>query len=111
MIAFSLKRRPRAVGELVEVIRACAAVSVEDDGLRFDPAAVTGEAIRLDADYDGIRIRCRANLGNARIPMQVDVGFGDVVTPAARDIVYPTLLDACDRARCADTCRSQRRSV
>ena len=75
------------------------------------PPRLTGEAIRLDADYDGIRIRCRANLGNARIPMQVDVGFGDVVTPAARDIVYPTLLDACDRARCADTCRSQRRSV
>ena len=82
-----------AVAELVEVIRACIAVSVEDDGLRFDPATVAGEAIRLDVHYDGIRIRCRANLGNARIPMQIDVGFGDVVIPAAQDIVYPTLLD------------------
>jgi hypothetical protein len=31
-------------------------------------------------------------LGNARIDLQVDVGFGDAVTPAAQIVKYPTLL-------------------
>jgi hypothetical protein len=32
-------------------------------------------------------------LGNARIPMQVDVGFGNAIEPQANDEEYPTLLD------------------
>ena len=80
-------------GELVEIIRGCITVRVDDDGLLFDATSVSGEEIRLDAHYHGVRIRCRANLGAARIPIQIDVGFGDIITPGARKIVYPTLLD------------------
>jgi hypothetical protein len=32
-------------------------------------------------------------LENARIPLQIDVGFGDAVTPSATNVRYPTLLD------------------
>ncbi len=54
---------------------------------------MTGEEIRLAANYDGVRIRCGARLRNARVSLQIDVGFGDVVTPGPQEIEYPTLLD------------------
>lgn len=51
------------------------------------------ERIREETDYEGVRVRFRGNLGNARITMQIDVGFGDVVVPAAEATEYPTILD------------------
>lgn len=88
-----LGRVPSTVDELINVIRGCAAIPVDDDGLRFDSESVAGEEIRLAANYNGVRIRCSARLGNARVALQIDVGFGDIVTPHAQDIEYPTLLD------------------
>ena len=88
-----LGRTTNTVAELVEVVRDCIAVQVEDDGLVFDSNDVSGEQIRLAANYNGVRVRCRARLGNARITLQVDVGFGDVVTPGAQKVEYPTLLE------------------
>ena len=88
-----LGRSTATVEELVDVIRGCVTVPVDDDGLRFDTASVTGEDIRLAAHYQGVRIRCRASLGNARVSLQVDIGFGDVVTPDFQRIEYPTLLE------------------
>lgn len=78
---------------LVAILRECMSLKVEDDGMQYDPASITTEAITLDADYQGWRIRFRALLGNARVTMQVDVGIGDVVYPAPIWIDYPVLLD------------------
>lgn len=89
-----LGRSTATVDELVDVIRGCVAVPVDDDGLRFDAASMTGEEIRLAAHYQGVRIRCMAHLGNARVSLQVDIGFGDVVTPDVQEIEYPTLLES-----------------
>lgn len=66
---------------------------VQSDGLAFDPKAVRAETIREELAYQGVRVRCLARLGNARIPLQVDVGFGDVITPGPVKLEYPTLLD------------------
>lgn len=88
-----LGRSTVTVAELIEVVRACIALDVDDDGLRFDPRTVTGDEIRLAASYAGVRVRCGAYLGKARVALQVDVGFGDVVTPGVQEIEYPTLLD------------------
>lgn len=63
------------------------------DGLVFDPATVEGERIAEAAEYEGVRIRFRATLDTARIQMQIDVGFGDVVVPPAVRTAYPTILD------------------
>jgi len=65
---------------------------VEPDGLRFDASSVTGEAIRETATYGGVRINLLATLDRARIPLQVDVGFGDVITPMAEIVRFPVLL-------------------
>jgi predicted nucleotidyltransferase component of viral defense system len=78
---------------LVDVFRKLCRVNVEPDGLVFDPDTVNAEPIREDQEYQGHRVRLVSFLGRARIPIQVDIGFGDVVTPRARKINYPTLLD------------------
>lgn len=80
------------VGKLEGIFSEVCRLEVEDDGLRFD-AAVRGEPIREDQRYAGVRLRARARLGNARISLQMDVGFGDAVTPGPIDIEFPTLLD------------------
>ena len=59
----------------------------------FDAATVQGERIAEAAEYEGVRIRFRATLDAARIQMQLDVGFGDIVVPAAVPTIYPTILD------------------
>ncbi len=71
---------------------ACDAV-FDDDGLRFDADSIRTDDIRDDQEYFGIRIHLSAFLGNARIPLQIDVGFGDALTPAPQEIEYPTILD------------------
>jgi hypothetical protein len=66
---------------------------VEPDGLVFDPATLSAKRITEDADYEGIRIRFRGQLDSARVNMQIDIGFGDVVFPAPEPCELPTLLD------------------
>jgi predicted nucleotidyltransferase component of viral defense system len=66
---------------------------VMDDGLAFLSQSVEGERIKEDQEYEGLRMRISCRLENARIPIQIDIGFGDVVTPAAAEVTYPVLLD------------------
>lgn len=74
-------------------VREIIATAVPDDGLRFDPASVTAAEIREEQEYGGIRAKLVAMLGDARIPMQVDVGFGDTIVPQPKVEAFPTLLD------------------
>lgn len=82
---------PDDVPTLVEMFRSVAEIPV-DDGIVFDPATTKGSEIRKDAGYGGVRIDLRATLDGARIALQVDIGFGDAVTPGAQVVTYPTLL-------------------
>jgi len=65
---------------------------VADDGIVFDPASVSVEEIRKAAGYAGARIIISAELARARCKTQIDVGFGDAVTPGPVDAVYPVLI-------------------
>ena len=80
--------------DVIATFKDVCAVAVPDDGLAFDAATVTAEPIRDEAEYGGLRVRLRAMLGNARIEMQIDIGFGNAIEPGAHDVQYPTLLDA-----------------
>lgn len=64
-----------------------------DDGLVFDSASVVAHPIRPNSEHGGVRARLTARLGNARIPLQVDVVFGDAMVPGPADIAFPVLLD------------------
>jgi hypothetical protein len=64
-----------------------------DDGMEYDPVSIAVEEIREDARYGGLRVRLLGKLGNARCTVQLDVGYGDAVTPGPEEAIYPTLLD------------------
>ena len=79
--------------DMVAVTRAVCRQEVEPDGMSFEPDTVMGERIVEEAEYEGVRLRFRGSLGNAVVPMQMDVGFGDAVVPPPEVVEYPTLLD------------------
>ncbi|MFZ4573303.1 MAG: nucleotidyl transferase AbiEii/AbiGii toxin family protein [Phycisphaerales bacterium] len=81
------------VDTVAGVVRAVCRQEVDSDGLEFDAETVHGEAIVEDGDYQGVRVTFRGHLGTARASMQIDVGFGDTVTPSPSEIDYPVLLN------------------
>lgn len=78
---------------LESVFREVCAVAVEPDGLEFLPDSIKAVPIREEAFYEGVRVTLEARLGNARINIQADVGFGDAITPAPEIVHFPTLLN------------------
>lgn len=78
---------------LVQVFRDICAVEVESDAVRFVGDTVKLEPIRMEDAYGGQRVTLQARIGAARLLVQVDIGIGDVVTPAPEWLEYPSLLD------------------
>jgi Nucleotidyl transferase AbiEii toxin, Type IV TA system len=78
---------------IAATFRDVCAMSVPADGVTFDTHGLTATTIREGVEYGGVRVRTTATVGGARVPIQIDVGFGDAITPSAVDINYPTLLD------------------
>jgi hypothetical protein len=96
-----LSRTSNDVNTVVAMVAEVCMVEVEPDGLTFDTHGIVAERIAEDADYHGIRMRLRGNLGTARVALQLDIGFGDVIVPRAQQVSYPTLLDMSPpRIRC-----------
>jgi hypothetical protein len=87
LLGFGLDDIDSAVATFREICQ----VTVED-GIVFNPASVKGSLIRKEAGYGGVRIDLQATLDGARMALQVDIGFGDAVTPAPQAIRYPVLL-------------------
>lgn len=74
------------------VFRDLAGLDVAPDGIEFEAGSVSVEPIRERQDYGGYRVKLLARLGTARLSLQVDIGFGDAVTPEIVEAEYPTLL-------------------
>ena len=74
------------VGELCEF-------DAEPDGIEFAAGSIEVQRIKEDAEYEGVRVRFHATLAKARIPMQIDIGFGDVIVPRPIEIEYPAMLE------------------
>ncbi|WP_396327867.1 nucleotidyl transferase AbiEii/AbiGii toxin family protein [Jatrophihabitans lederbergiae] len=102
LAAFSLRRPTKDIDlqatgiandadDVLERIREIAAIDV-DDGLIFDPRAITAHTIREDDDYAGVRIRLIGTLGKSRLPVGIDVNFGDPIWPAPSEITLPRLV-------------------
>ena len=83
---------PSDIPSMEDTIKSICRIETED-GLEFLTDTVRGEPIREKEAYQGVRIKFTAKLGQARIPLQVDVGFGDAVTPKPEIADFPTLLD------------------
>ncbi len=80
-----------AISEAENTIRQICKTS-EDDGITFDAASVEGTKIKEDDEYDGVCLKFRAEFAGARIPMQIDIGFGDAVHPEPELASFPVLL-------------------
>ncbi|MCK5509576.1 MAG: nucleotidyl transferase AbiEii/AbiGii toxin family protein, partial [Desulfobacterales bacterium] len=89
-----LGRTSNKEADIIAQILDILSMDVEADGLAFDADSIQTERITEDADYEGIRIRFRGALDSARINMQVDIGFGDVVYPEPEELELPTMLDS-----------------
>lgn len=72
-----LGRFDNSLEKMKEVADAACRVSVEPDGLIFDPHTIVAERIKEDADYQGVRVRRVGYLGKSRVPIQMDVGLED----------------------------------
>jgi hypothetical protein len=77
--------------EITRRIKQVAATDI-DDGVTFEPDTLTTVPIRQDDEYHGLRLAMSATLSRARLKLQLDVSFGDPVTPAPTLIEYPQYL-------------------
>lgn len=76
-----------------DITRQILSTDVDSDGISFDPETLQTQRITEEADYHGVRVTFKGNLDTAKINFQLDVGFGDVVTPEPILATLPTLLD------------------
>lgn len=76
---------------LTDTFREIMAIAM-DDGLAFDLDAIESSSIREETEYAGVRLKTAAFLERTRIPVTIDIGFGDAVQPEARQVEYPSLL-------------------
>jgi predicted nucleotidyltransferase component of viral defense system len=65
----------------------------EADGVSFDVESAAIRPIRENNDYGGFRIRTTAEIGGARMPITIDIGFGDATEPPPEPVAFPALLD------------------
>ena len=86
-------RGESSVQTLEESFREICATPVADDGIVFSADTVRGSEIRIDDEYLGVRLKFLAHIASARIPIQVDVGFGDVIRPRPKTVRFPALLE------------------
>lgn len=88
-----LARYDNQTATIEKVIKDVCSVPVIPDGLVFDAKTVRGQKTKEDMEYEGVRVKFIGLLERSRIPMQIDVGFGDVIYPKPNVIDYPVILD------------------
>ncbi len=81
-----------SIAGMETAFRDICAIDIPDDGLVFDVSTMTVQEIREQQEYGGLRVRLNVFLGKARIPLQIDVGFGDAVTPRAVSVQSGSLF-------------------
>lgn len=78
--------------QLVADFREIMSIAVED-GIEFDLDVLTANPIREEMEYGGTRLKTFAYLERTRIPVTIDIGFGDALADPSHELTYPTLLD------------------
>ncbi|MDP3980561.1 MAG: nucleotidyl transferase AbiEii/AbiGii toxin family protein [Chlamydiota bacterium] len=81
------------IGGIEKMIKDICKAGVISDGLIFDDKTLKSQRIKEDADYEGIRVKFVGFLERSRIPMQIDIAFGDNIYPNPKTIEYPVILD------------------
>lgn len=82
-----------SVENIRSIVKELCQIEVTPDGMTFNQSSVKGEIIKKNEDYKGVRIRFEGRLGQAKVFMQIDFGFGDYIFPEPITISYPSILD------------------
>ena len=88
-----LGRIDKSLEVIVATMEDACGMDVEADGMIFNAESITAARITENAEYGGVRVRVQGGLGTARVSLQIDIGFGDVIVPGPSKVVYPALLD------------------
>ena len=83
---------PPEIDDLVEVFQQVC-VHTYDDGMGYNQTSVQTARIRKGANYEGVRVTLTGKLDVARCSVQINIGYGDAVTPAAEIVQFPALLE------------------
>jgi predicted nucleotidyltransferase component of viral defense system len=79
--------------KVLAIFREICAVA-QDDGVSFDADVLKVERNREELEHGGLRLKTQAIIDGARVPVLIDIGFGDAIEPGLDEIDYPVLLDA-----------------
>lgn len=82
---------PSDLDSIAQTFRDIASIDC-DDGITFDSTSISVDEIRKEAAYTGARVLIVAEIAKARCKTQIDIGFGDAVTPGPVHSVYPVLI-------------------
>lgn len=82
-----------APDRIADAFREICSLDVADDGIIFKPETLRAGMARAEDEYSGVRLTMVAEIAGAQLPIQIDIGFGDAVTPGVQNIDYPSLLD------------------
>ena len=88
-----LGRTNNQQAEIVSQIQDISNEDVEEDGLIVNSDSIQVERIIENAEYEGLRVRFPGTLGSAKLHMQIDIGFGDIVYPEPVKSDLPVMLD------------------
>lgn len=88
LLGFGLAEIPH----LLNVFEDLCAIEV-DDGINFDPLSIKSDEIRKESNYAGTRVTLVGSIDGAKCTVQIDVGYGDAVTPAPEMAIYPVILE------------------
>ncbi|MDE7259657.1 MAG: nucleotidyl transferase AbiEii/AbiGii toxin family protein [Lachnospiraceae bacterium] len=64
-----------------------------DDAIRFDMDTLEVINITEFKEYHGVKVSVMGYLDRTKVPLSIDIGFGDVIYPKKMKIDFPVLLD------------------
>ena len=80
------------LGTVTRIFQSVCEQEVAPDGLTFDSQTVRSVLLKGNTNYQGVRVKLLGYLGKAQVSIQIDLGFGDIVSPAPIMLEYPTIL-------------------
>ncbi|WP_051036649.1 nucleotidyl transferase AbiEii/AbiGii toxin family protein [Calothrix sp. PCC 6303] len=81
------------ISSLMAIFKEICRQQYDQDGISFHEETVRGEKIKEEQEYEGVRINLQGKLDSTKISIQVDIGFGDAVTPLPEEALLPSILD------------------
>lgn len=88
-----LGRTSNEIENIIGQVKNILEIDVIADGVIFDAITIQAQRIKEDADYQGVRVKFKGSLELAKIHLQIDVAFGDIIHPGPEELILPTILD------------------